>query len=464
MEILTTKRKKTLNFYNKYKNFDFEEINDMMIDVFENIINNFSGEMTNTLTKELIFLMKNQTKQIEELHKDMGILKKDIILKLYDIKNENIDNIKLFILNNDNENVKRITDKIEQEHLKLIKEVIPKNNILFFEQYENIMRLFKEELKNLNHSDSIELKYTNLLKNLELSLLYNINNSELRIQNIILDKNTDINNNINEIKTNTINQQNTNIEIVNKLNQHLHKYNNSSLKGNISENYIESLLNNIYKSAEIKRMTDKSKSGDFIMTKNNISILFEIKNYSRNVPTEEVNKFIRDINEQNICGIMLSISSGISNKYNFQIDITNNNNVCLYIHDVNFESDKIKLGVDIIDNLYSKLKLKSSSNEISINNETLDVINKEYQLYLNKRDTAINFTKDSFKKIIQHIEDMELINLNNLLSKTYSFINTNALECDICKKFIGSNNKSLAMHKKKCKINNEIKQNINKNK
>ena len=260
------------------------------------------------------------------------------------------------------------------------------------------------------------------------------------------------------------NQQNSNIEIVNKLNQHLDKYSNSSLKGNISENYIESLLNNIYKSAEIKRMTDKSKSGDFIMTKNNISILFEIKNYSRNVPTEEVNKFIRDINEQNICGIMLSISSGISNKYNFQIDITNNNNVCLYIHDVNFESDKIKLGVDIIDNLYSKLKLKSSSNEISINNETLDVINKEYQLYLNKRDTAINFTKDSFKKIIQHIEDMELINLNNLLSKTYSFINTNALECDICKKFIGSNNKSLAMHKKKCKINNEIKQNINKNK
>ena len=83
-----------------------------------------------------------------------------------------------------------------------------------------------------------------------------------------------IRNNINEIKTNTINQQNSNIEIVNKLNQHLDKYSNSSLKGNISENYIESLLNNIYKSAEIKRMTDKSKSGDFIMTKNNISILF----------------------------------------------------------------------------------------------------------------------------------------------------------------------------------------------
>ena len=419
--------------------------------------------MTNTITKELIYLMKDQTKQIIELQKEMDIMKSHIILKLYDIKNENIDNIKLFILNNDNENFKRITDKIEKENLKLIEEFIPKNNISFFEQYENIMRLFKEELKNENQLENIELKYNNLLKNLESTLICNINNSELRIQNIILNKNNDINNHINEIKSNTLNQQNTNIEIVNKLNQHLDKYNNSSLKGKISENYIESLLNNIYKSAEIKRVTDKFKSGDFIMKRDNISILFEIKNYSKNVPTEEVNKFIRDINEQNICGIMLSISSGICNKYNYQIDITTTNNLCVYIHDVNFEPDKIKLGVDIIDNIYSKLRLNPKSNDISINNETLDIINKEYQSYLTKRNIAIKFTNDSLKKIIQHIEDMELINLNNLLSKTYSFINTNALECDICKKFIGSNNKSLTMHKKKCKINNENKQNTKTN-
>ena len=57
---LKTTRKKTLNFYNKYKNIDFEHINDMMVDLLENIINNISGEMTNSLTKDLMLMIKDQ--------------------------------------------------------------------------------------------------------------------------------------------------------------------------------------------------------------------------------------------------------------------------------------------------------------------------------------------------------------------------------------------------------------------
>ena len=42
LKILSTTRKKTLNFYNKYKDIDFEQINEQMIDILENIINNES--------------------------------------------------------------------------------------------------------------------------------------------------------------------------------------------------------------------------------------------------------------------------------------------------------------------------------------------------------------------------------------------------------------------------------------
>jgi hypothetical protein len=48
-------------------------------------------------------------------------------------------------------------------------------------------------------------------------------------------------------------------------------------------------------------------------------ILFEVKDFKVNVPITDIDKFIRDVNETNISGIMLSISSGISNKKNFQI-------------------------------------------------------------------------------------------------------------------------------------------------
>ena len=444
---LKTSRKKILNFYNKYQHIDFEQINETMIDLLENIINNISGEMSNSITKDLILMIKDQNQNISTLKGDLDSMKNNILIKLYDIKKEYIDDIKLIINNNDNENIVKIIDKVEKENNKLIEEIIPRSNTLYYNQYDNLMRTFKEELKNSNHTDNLEIKYNNLIKTIESSLITYISKSEDRIQN-----------NISEIKNNDIKQNEIQQKINEDLIKYLDKYKNSTQKGEIAENHIENLLNNMYKSAEIKRTSDSSKSGDFQMFRENlVPILFEIKNYNVNIPTHEVTKFIRDVNEQNMCGVMISISTGISNKFNYQIDITDNNNICLYIHDMNYDVDKLKLGVDIIDNLYSKLKLNiKKTNEHNISIETLELINKEYQLFIQKREIAVNHIKDSSRKSIQYIEELELMNLNKLLCTNYSFNNTSTLQCTICKKFVGTNLKSLAVHKRTCKKNNEI--------
>ena len=174
------------------------------------------------------------------------------------------------------------------------------------------------------------------------------------------------------------------------------------------------------------------------------TILFEIKNYNGNVPSHEVTKFVRDINDKKLCGIMISISSGICNKLNYEINITEENNICLYIHDMNYDPDKLKLGVDIIDNLYTKLKLNiKNPNEYKISSETLEQINKEYNTFIEKRTLAINNFKELSKKTLQYIEELELMNLNKLLSSNSSFNNTSTLKCPYCE-FIGTNVKSLA--------------------
>jgi len=442
---LTTTSKKTLNFYNKYKNFDFAQMNDMMIDLFENLINNISGEMNNSLTKDLLLMIKEQNHNIITL-------KTDIVMKMYDIKKENMDDLKILIGKNDNENILKIMEKVEKENSKLIEEIIPKSNSQYYIQLREQYDTLRTELINNNNHDNLEIKYNNLIKSIESSLITYISKSEDRIQNNI----SEIKNN--DMKTNEI-QQKINEDLI----KYLDKYKNSSQKGNISENHIENLLNSLYKSAEIKRTTDTSRSGDFIMTQNNISILFEIKNYNVNIPTHEVTKFIRDVNEQNMCGIMISISTGISNKQNYQIDITENNNICLYIHDMNYDQDKLKLGVDIIENLHLKL-LKCNVIETGghkISNDVLELINKEYQAFIQKRDIAINNIKDLSKKTIQYIEELELMNLNKLLTSKYSFNNTSTLECELCKKFVGTNLKSLAAHKRKCKNNQKLNQETN---
>ena len=451
LKVLSTTRKKTLNFYNKYKNIDFEQINEQLIDVLENIINNISGEMSNSITKDLILLIKDQNYQLTTLKTDLDLMKNNIVLKLYDIKKEYVDDMKLLINKNDNDNIIKILDKVEKENNKLISEIIPKSNNQYYNQYENLMKTFITEIKKENGHLDIENKYNILIKNIESSLINYISKTEDRIQT-----------NITEIKNNDIKNNESQQKINDDLIKYLDKYKNSCQKGTISENHIENLLNSLYKTAEVIRTTDESKSGDFIMNRTKVdgselpSILFEIKNYNGNVPSQEVTKFVRDINDKKLCGIMISISSGICNKLNYEINITEENNICLYIHDMNYDPDKLKLGVDIIDNLYYKLKLNiKNPNEYKISIETLEQINKEYNTFIEKRTLAINNFKELSKKTLQYIEELELMNLNKLLSSNSLFNNTSTLKCPYCE-FVGTNVKSLAAHQRRCKNNKTI--------
>jgi hypothetical protein len=447
---LKTTSKKTLEFYNKHKNIDFVQMNDIMVELFEKVITNINGELTNSLTKELIDTVKNMGKEMTTMKDNVDKLNKEIInsilLKMYEQKSEFINDIKLIIEKSDNANLLKIIDKMEKEQTKIINDIIPKTNTEYYQKYELLLREFKDEIKNTNQINVIENKHAEMIKNIELSLLNHVHNSEERLIN-----------NINEIKTINILNSEIQKETNTNLTTYLNKYNNSTLKGQMAENNVEELLCSMYKASEIIKKTKEYKSGDIILKRMNMEpILFEIKDFKVNVPITDIDKFIRDINENNMSGIMLSISSGISNKKNFQIDITKNNNICIYIHNVEYDAEKIRLAVDIIDNLGSKLK--ENKKNITITTEIIEQINNDYQTFLLKRDLTINHIKESTKKTIQYIEEMELKNLNNYLSSKFSFKNSSTLNCNLCNHFIGTNLKSLAVHKRKCKgikINND---------
>ncbi len=116
---------------------------------------------------------------------------------------------------------------------------------------------------------------------------------------------------------------------------------------------------------------------------------------------------------------------------------------------MNYDIEKVRLAVDIIDNLGNKLK--ENNKNITITPDIIELINKDYQTFLLKRELTINHIKESTKKTIQYIEEMELKNLNNYLASKFSFKNSSTLKCQFCNSFIGTNLKSLAVHKRKCK-------------
>jgi hypothetical protein len=440
---LRTTSKKTLEFYEKNKNLDFVEMNDLMVELLDKLITNINGELTNSMTKDLMNTIKTISNDMNMIKESMEKSNKDIItnilIKMYEQKTEFINEIRLMIDKSDNDNLLKIIDKMERDQTKMINEIIPKSNNEYYEKYDMMLKTFKEDIKNTTQINLIEQKHTDMLKNIEVSLMNHVCKTEERLQN-----------NMNDIKTQNIISTEIQKELNSNLTTHLNKYNNSTLKGQLAENKIEEIISNLYKSSDIIKTTKDSKSGDLILNRINMEpLLFEVKDYTVNVPLVEIDKFIRDVNEHNISGIMLSISSGIANKKNFQIDITKNNNICIYIHNMNYDVEKLRLAIDIIDNLGSKLK--ENKNSISITSEIIEQINSDYQTFILKRDLTLNHIKESTKKTIQYIEEMELKNLNNYLTSKFSFKNSSTLKCDLCNNFIGTNLKSIAVHKRKCK-------------
>jgi hypothetical protein len=227
---------------------------------------------------------------------------------------------------------------------------------------------------------------------------------------------------------------------------------NSSSKGKISENILFNILQSIYPTAEINSVGGVKETGDIMLIrKDKPTILFENKNYDKNVVQEEVKKFLRDVELQNCCGIMLAQHYGITNKENFEIEI-NNNNVLVYLHKVEYDADKIKAAVDIIDHFKSKMIdiNKIHGDDITIDKDVLDDINKEYQLFTANKLSHIKTIKDCQQRLLTQVEEIKIPNLEHFLSKLYAYSSKEDI-CEYCN-YVAKNPRALTAHYRGCNL------------
>jgi hypothetical protein len=165
----------------------------------------------------------------------------------------------------------------------------------------------------------------------------------------------------------------------------------------------------MFPSAEVEYVGSQKESGDIMIhRKDKQRILVENKCYeSRQVTSDQVKKFIHDIDIQNCSGLFLSQEGGIVNKDNFEINI-HNRNVLLYIHNVYYDPEIINIAIDIIDSFKTKLDEITLTDDYSISKDTLEEINKEYQLFVEQKLTQIKMVKEFSQKMIKNIEDLQL--------------------------------------------------------
>ena len=438
--------RRVYEFYTKNPNINIETMNLLLLDFINQIGTDMTKVMSNTLFGEILSNVKEIKQQVNSLTDTFSI-------KILECNKEFIDTIKLVIGASTSENI----DKISLLLNKNTDAFVEKINVCIPKTQEQSSMAIQEKLVSFKESINMDIK----------SFLSSTNNSTMAdfidkldskivalqqpIYTFLSSNQEQITSRIDRLKDETTFNKTKNDGLMTELGDFLSKYKTSSqFKGQCSENMVGTLLNKMYPTAEIINTTAMKASGDFILKRTGKpDIMIENKNYEANVNIDETKKFIRDANEVKTHAIMMSQFSGIVSKPNGFIEI-NDGNVLIYLHNVDYSQDKIKMAIDIIDNLSVKLdeitNLEENSGH-SISKECLERINDEYQKFQFQKETLITTIKDMNKKMLTQVDDFKLPNLSMYLNDKFASVQNQQHICEFCSAPFQTK-RSLASHKK----------------
>lgn len=423
--MLSTDNKRILQFYSSHQHIDFEKANLFLIDIFEYTLGQNDNEITSSTMQKfqdkISFLTENVCTMSDQIKQSSQHM-----LNLQTSVTELPSHMTLLRDNYMNEFERVLSSqKDDGDFLEKMRVIIGENMVNFDDLVGRSVKAFGDGIS----CDQILTRFNE-------SLQLNCNS----LQKLIVEHNT------------------TSRDSLQSIQQHFDRQKKSTLKGLDSETRVEGLLNTTFPDACIDNTTGQAKSCDFMILRHEKpTIMIENKEYSTNVPIVEVEKFIRDIEHHNHSGILISQSSGIARKQNFQIDI-HNGSVLIYIHHLEYDFDKVRLAVHTIDYITTMLKdFHYEEEDFKVSMDTLKALNKEYQQLLFQRNGMMETLKEFNKSMGKQIQALELGSLSNMMSKHFSSTEAKLSTCSYCKRQF-KNVKALAGHTKKCKKVHEEEQ------
>ena len=429
--VVTINNKRIYDYYQSNPNINIESMNLILLDFMEQIGNDMSRLISNTITGEIL-------ENVKEIKQSMSTLNDQISLKFHEHNKSFLDTIKMVIsvasTDSTDKTIQTLTTNING-FMERITASLPKLQ----EQSSSKLFEFLSTFKTTITKDIQEYIKTldSKIASMQQPIYSFISSSQEQISS----------------KLGSLREDNTNNDkVMAELSEFLSKYKTSSqFKGQCSENMLGNVLNKMYPTGEVTNTTALKASGDFILRRpNKQPIMFENKNYEANVNLDEIKKFLRDVNEQKINAIMLSQYSGIVSKPNGFIEI-HDGKVIIYLHSVDYSQEKIKMAVDIVDNLSDKLEeLNSMDGEDSgvvIKKDVLDRINEQFQMFLSQKELLTITLKEMNKKLLYQVEELKMPDLSMFLNDKYASMQNQQFCCEICN-LPFQNKRSLASHKK----------------
>jgi len=468
MDPITINDKSVIEFYKENPHINIVSINKVFISILKQLSTNLASSLDNATTSQILSIVSDMNSNITNLKGELYKMNTEIIKKFYETKKEYIDDIKVVLSNSDLNNHEKIVslfdksnDSLLTKTTLLLKEVLPKSQDKNYLQIENCIKSFfttiiedtNKILKQTDNKESnnhiienIESKFNLMVTNIQQPLINAIQTSEERTQR-----------NMQQVSENIALQKQAQETLTGELNGFLNKYKtNSSIKGAVSENEMYFLLQKVLPSDDIKHCFSETASCDFKIIRyddKRPTILVENKDYTASVNKDEVKKFERDLKTQNCHGIFVSQNSPITHKHNYQIDIINNI-IHVYVHNANYNPDKIRIAIDIIDNLADRVSLNNDSENqsemFSLSLKEIEDIREQYCIFANKKLEIVEMIKVITKQLSDKMEDIQLPYIKKFDIGTRE-ITTVGITCPMCNKFVAKSKASLGAHQKSCR-------------
>jgi len=173
-----------------------------------------------------------------------------------------------------------------------------------------------------------------------------------------------------------------------------------------------------------------------------------------NISEDIIRNFIRSTDHNQSNGIFIAQYSGIIDKPNFHIEM-HMGRIFVFLNHVEYSMEKIKIAVNIIDRLFEKMReFNTNDKEWVIPKAVVDDINREYQTFISQKENISNFIKESQKKILTQLDDLDFPALEKYLSTKFSTSVKQGFKCDLCRVFTVNTLKGLAAHKRGCSRKN----------
>lgn len=152
-----------------------------------------------------------------------------------------------------------------------------------------------------------------------------------------------------------------------RLNTAIGRSQNSTIKGKDSEEEVFTALNQLFPTAIIEDTHNVPGRGDFILRFDDMVMMVETKNYTRNVQKSEIDKFYRDMESQSNsdiqCGILISMNCGICSRDDFTLEVRAGKPL-MFLHNVRDNMSHVRLATHVFKLILGQKSLDLSNTEL----------------------------------------------------------------------------------------------------